>query len=158
MKKIRAQNDELSSLIKIWEEKLLNIEQALLCSKRNQQNRTIKQIIGHMIDSASNNIHRVVHLQYQPTPLHFPDYAYMGNNDRWISIQNYQNEDWETLVKLWKYIHLHAIHVFAKADVSKYDNEWISGSEERVSLKNMIYNFLPHFQLHIKEVEELMTH
>ena len=45
MKKIRAQNDELSSLIKIWEEKLLNIEQALLCSKRNQQNRTIKQII-----------------------------------------------------------------------------------------------------------------
>ena len=51
--------------------------------RRNSQNRTIKQILGHLIDSASNNHQRMVRLQYSKDLLFFPDYR--QDNDLWIA-------------------------------------------------------------------------
>lgn len=70
--------------------------------KRNKQNRTIKQILGHLIDSASNNHQRMVRLQYSKDLLFFPDYR--QDNDLWIALQDYQNEDWNNLIQLWKFL------------------------------------------------------
>ena len=109
-----------------------------------------------MIDSASNNTHRIIHLQYQPNPLIFPDYANLGNNDRWIAIQNYQGENWKNLVQLWKYSNIHIAHVIENVDMDKLDNEWISALNESISLKMMITNYLRHFKLHLSEIIELI--
>ena len=57
--------------------------------RRNSQNRTIKQILGHLIDSASNNHQRMVRLQYSKDLLFFPDYR--QDNDLWIALQDYQH-------------------------------------------------------------------
>ncbi len=91
---------EITGLISEWEDKLLSLPQDVITIRRNSQNRTIKQIVGHMVDSASNNTHRVVHLQYRELPLRFPNYATYGNNERWIAIQNYQDENWENPFKI----------------------------------------------------------
>src|SRR5512145_3228528 len=101
----------LLTLINEWEPKLTGLSSKVISERRNSQNSTIKQIVGHLIDSASNNTHRIIHLQYQPSPLIFPNYATYGNNDRWIAIQDYQNEDWMVVVNLWKYANLHLVHV-----------------------------------------------
>src|SRR5512147_1490726 len=114
----------LLDLINEWEPKLLGLPEDLITKKRNSQNRTIKQILGHLVDSASNNTHRIVHLQYQNSPLDFPNYATNGNNDRWIAIQNYQNEDWKTIISMWKYTNYHIIHVIKNIDPAKTDNKW----------------------------------
>ena len=158
MNEFKEINQELLSLIEEWELKLLQLPKDLITQKRNSQNRTIKQIVGHMADSASNNIHRIIHLQYQTSPLIFPDYANLGNNDRWIAIQNYQNEIWEDLVQLWKYSNLHIIHVINNVNMDKLDNEWISALNKAVSLKAMIIDYLPHFQLHLREIDDLINH
>jgi len=139
------------------EEKLLaELSDTIITQKRNKQDRTIKQIVGHLIDSASNNLHRIIHLQYQPTPLIFPDYANYGNNDKWISIQSYQTENWINLIQLWKYSNFHIAHVIEHVDHSKLDNEWITALGDKVSLKEMIVNYLPHLYLHIDEIHELI--
>jgi hypothetical protein len=146
----------LLSLIEVWEPKLSSLTEEVITERRNSQNRTIKQIVGHMVDSASNNTHRVVHLQYQPSPLVFPCYASHGNNDRWIAIQNYQAEDWNDLVQLWKYSNLHFAHVIENMNPEKLENVWISGSGKDVSLKAMVIDYLRHFKLHLGEIEELI--
>lgn len=143
-------------MIAEWEPKLIALDSAIISQRRNRQNRTIKQILGHMVDSASNNTHRVIHLQYQPSPLIFPDYANNGNNDRWIAIQNYQSEDWNNLVQLWKYSNLHFVHVVENVDLSKLNNEWISALNDHVTLEDMITDYLRHFQLHLSEIKELI--
>jgi uncharacterized damage-inducible protein DinB len=71
--------------LKTWEPKLAQLSSETIMNKRNRQNRSIKQVLGHMVDSASNNTHRIIHLQYQDSPLRFPNYATNGNNDRWIA-------------------------------------------------------------------------
>jgi len=90
-------------LIEAWEPRLLALPEGTFSNRKNSQNRSIKQILGHMVDSASNNTHRVIHLQYRENPMTFPNYATNGNNDRWIAIQDYQHENWQNLVQLWKY-------------------------------------------------------
>jgi len=157
MNEFIVNNQELLSLIDEWEPKLLALSDNIITNRQNNQNRTIKQIIGHLIDSASNNTHRIVHLQYQPSPLIYPDYANLGNNDRWIAIQNYQTEKWNDLVQLWKYSNIHIVHVINNVNIDKLDNEWITALNKNVSLKAMIIDYLRHFKLHLSEIDELIN-
>ena len=156
MNEIFKISDTIRNLVDAWESVLLSIPEEVISQRVNVQNRSIRQITGHMVDSASNNTHRVVHLQYQPSPLIFPNYASEGNNDRWIAIQNYQEESWNDLVQLWKYSMLHFSHVTQNVRADKLDNEWIAGPGKIISLRQMILDFLPHLKLHLSEIEELI--
>ena len=157
MNKFESISRELLSLIEEWEPKLLALSNDIITERRNSQNRTIRQIVGHMVDSASNNTHRVVHLQYQQSPLTFPDYANLGNNDRWIAIQNYQDEKWNDLVQLWKYTNMHFVHVIQNINSEKLDNVWISALNQKISLEAMVIDFPRHFKLHCDEINELIN-
>ena len=148
---------EILSLLEEWESKLASLPRETITLRRNSQNRSIKQILGHLIDSTTNNTHRIVHLQYQPTPFDFPNYGTFGNNDRWIAIQDYQNEDWLPMVQLWKYSLLHFCHVLKNLNDDKLDNVWISGPGKTITLKSMIVDFPRHFKLHLSEINDLLN-
>ncbi|MGJ0755878.1 DinB family protein [Bacteroides fragilis] len=136
------------------EERLLNdLPVEVITQRRNRQNRTIKQILGHLIDSASNNHQRMVRLQYSKELLFFPDYR--QDNDLWIALQDYQNADWANLIQLWKFYNLHIIHVIHSVDVTKLDNYWYDFEGIKVTLKEMIEGYLDHLHLHMKEIHEL---
>lgn len=147
---------EIQTLVNYWEPILRDLPDEIVSQRKNSQNRSIKQVIGHIFDSTSNNTHRIVHLQYQQSPLIYPNYASHGNNDRWIAIQDYQNEDWTDLVKLWKYSLLHISHVIKNVKIEKTNNEWISGPGTRVTLREIIIDFLRHLKLHLSEIKELI--
>ena len=146
---------ELTGLLDEWLPILKDLEGPVITNLRNRQDRTIKQIAGHLIDSASNNLHRMIHLQYQPTPLIFPDYANLGANDRWIALQNYQEEEWDLLVQLLRCLNLHFIHVMNQIDSSAWENIWISALDQEITLRAMIADYPRHFRLHLDEIREL---
>jgi hypothetical protein len=157
MKEIDSVSNEIISLVNDWEPVLIRLPEDIISQRKNSQNRTIKQIVGHIIDSSSNNTHRIVHLQYQTPPLIFPNYATFGNNDRWIAIQDYQNEDWTAMVQLWKYSLIHISHVIKNVKSDKMNNEWISGPGKKVTLKMMIVDFPRHLKLHLSEINDLIN-
>lgn len=148
---------DLVKLVNTWESRFVELSPKCISLNRNSQGRSVRQIVGHMVDSASNNTHRIIHLQYRESPVSFPDYANLGNNDRWITIQNYQEEDWNLLVALWASTHRHLAHVIGQADPGKMDAVWISALGEKISMKHMITDFPNHFKLHIAEIEDLIT-
>ncbi len=150
-------NNEVLQLVNEWEPKLLSLPTDVITQKRNSQGRTIKQILGHLVDPASNNNHRIVHLQYRENPLEFPNYATNGNNDRWIAIQNYQDENWEDLVLLWKYYNRHIVQVINHINPNKLDNEWISAPNKTISLKEMVISYLNHLKLHLNEIDDIIS-
>ncbi len=143
----------ISKVIEIWEPKLTNLPIETISQKRNKQNRTIKQILGHLIDSASNNHQRMIRLQYN-SDLIFPDYR--QDNDLWIALQDFQNEDWNNLIQLWKYFNLHMIQVIKSVDQSKLDNYWHDFEGTKVTLQQMIEGYLSHIELHLNEIQELI--
>lgn len=156
MMEFKTLADEITALVYQWEKRLPSLPEEVITQRRNSQNRSVKQILGHMIDSASNNTHRVVHLQYRELPLRFPNYATYGNNDKWISIQNYQEESWEILFQHWKYCNLHFAHVIQNIDPEMLQNEWISDAGQKTTLKEMVEDFPRHFTLHLNEIQELI--
>ena len=64
------------------------------------------EIIGHLIDSASNNHQRFVRAQFQ-NDLVFPGY----DQDKWVALQTYRDAHWVDLVTLWKTFNIHIARV-----------------------------------------------
>jgi len=157
MNQFESHCEQIIQYLKEWEPQLLALPEEIISKRKNIQNRSIRQILGHLYDSASNNTHRIVHLQYRENPMTFPNYATNGNNDRWISIQDFQHENWQNLIQLWKYSNLHLVHIVRNVNAEKLENLWDSGDGKLVSLKEMIEYYLPHFELHLKEMEELIN-
>lgn len=143
----------IQKYIDTWEPKLTDLPIDIITYKRNKQNRTIKQILGHLIDSAANNHQRMIRLQYNEK-LDFPDYQ--QDNDLWISLQDYQNADWNTTIKMWKYYNLHMIQVIKSVDQTKLDNSWQNFEDNTVTLRQMIEGYLGHIELHLNEIQELI--
>ncbi len=148
---------EIRALVAEWEGRLAELDAETITQRINGQGRSIKQITGHMVDSASNNTHRIVHLQYGSDPLVFPNYSTEGNNDRWIAIQNYQGEDWSLLVGLWRQSNLHIAHVIENIAPSALDHRWIAGPGCEVTLRDMVVDYPRHLELHLGEIEELLS-
>lgn len=141
---------------------LLSLSEEQVSVKRNHQNRTVKMLVGHLIDSASNNHQRMVRLQYAPRCGHsmpntemgmlvFPDYT--QDNDLWIALQDYQHEDWPTLVMLLK---LYNRHIIRSVDTSKLNNYWLDYEGCRVTLDAMISGYISHLNLHLEQIHELL--
>ena len=150
-------SEDLSTLISAWEAKLAALPEGTITNRKNSQNRSIRQIVGHMVDSATNNTHRLVHMHYQKSPVNYPDYANQGNNDRWIAIQNFQEEDWGELVRLWAAVNRHMVHLIRHVDESRLNQQWISALKERVTLREMIADYPRHFKLHLNEISALIN-
>jgi DinB family protein len=67
-----------------------------------------REIIGHLVDSASNNHQRFVRAMFQED-LVFTGYA----QDDWVSAQRYQDAPWQDLVTLWVSFNRHLARVMA---------------------------------------------
>ena len=150
--------------------RLLALTDEQVSIRRNHQNRTVKMLVGHLIDSASNNPQRMVRLQYAPRCGHsmpntemgmlvFPDYT--QDNDLWITLQDYQHEDWQTLVQLLLYYNRHICHLIRAIDTTKRANYWLDYEGNRVTLDDMVHGYLTHLQLHLQlhlqQIHELIT-
>ena len=145
---------------------LRSLSEEIVSMRFNHQNRSIKMLIGHLIDSASNNHQRMVRLQYAPRCGHsmpntemgmllFPDYT--QDNDLWLQLQDYQHEDWDTLLSLWKYYNLHICQVIRSVDETKLNNYWLDYEGNRVTLQNMIEGYTIHLKLHLGQIHELIS-
>jgi len=145
--------DEIRNIITEWEQQLLLLPEDIITERRNHQNRTVKQLLGHLVDSASNNHQRMIRLQYNDN-LVFPDYT--QDNDRWIAIQDYQHADWKNLVILWKSFNLHIIHLIEVVDKSKLNNYWTDCEGAKVTLEEMIKGYPWHLTLHMNDIKELI--
>ena len=144
---------------------LLGLDEEVISTRFNNQKRSIKMLVGHLVDSANNNQQRMVRLQYAPRcgwsmpdanvgMLVFPDYT--QDNDLWIALQDYQHYDWKALVELWKCVNLHIVHIIQSVDQSKLGNYWLDYQGNRCTLDGMIRGYLDHLNLHIGQIHELM--
>ena len=65
-----------------------------------------KEIVGHLIDSASNNHERFVRAQFTDD-LICPTY----DQDEWVRVQRYRDAPWSELVALWSQFNLQLARV-----------------------------------------------
>ena len=117
----------------------------------NPEDWSVKQIVGHLIDSASNNHQRFVRLQVADG-LAFPDYS--QDNHAWVSIQNYQEAPWDDLLALWRYFNFHLAHVIRTVDERCTDHIWIVDEDTWIALGELMIDYLRHLKDHVQQIRE----
>jgi hypothetical protein len=106
-----------------------------------------KQVLGHLIDSASNNHQRFVRAALQPS-LDFPAYDQNGN----VRLQAPQEADWQLLVSLWSAYNQYLAHIIARLPVAKLETDCRIGSGEPVTLAFLADDYLTHLLHHLEQI------
>ena len=106
-----------------------------------------KQVIGHLIDSASNNHQRFVRASLQPA-LDFPGYDQEGN----VRMQAPHEADWLLLISLWGAYNRYLAHVIARIPESKLATPCRIGSGEPVTLGFIAEDYVRHMVYHLKQI------
>jgi hypothetical protein len=106
-----------------------------------------KQVIGHLIDSASNNHQRFVRAALQ-TSLDFPGYDQSGN----VQVQAVQDADWQLLIALWAAYNRYLAHVIARLPEAKLGTLCRIGSGDPVTLDFLATDYLRHLGHHLRQL------
>jgi hypothetical protein len=113
-----------------------------------------KEIIGHLIDSASNNHQRFVRLQLVEQ-LIFPDYG--QDNIHWVRVQNYQQHPWQELLGLWRYFNLQLARIMRSVDPTCLAHVWQFDAQTSISLFELMTDYLRHFEVHLNQISETLA-
>jgi hypothetical protein len=106
-----------------------------------------KQVLGHLIDSASNNQQRFVRAALQ-TSLEFPGY----DQDGCVRVQAVEEADWTLLVSLWAGYNRYLAHVIAHLPDSKLETLCRIGLDEPVTLRFLAEDYLRHLLHHLGQI------
>jgi hypothetical protein len=106
-----------------------------------------KQVLGHLIDSASNNHQRFVRAALQPS-LDFPGYNQDGN----VRVQAPQEADWSLLVSLWAAYNRYLAHIIARLPAAKLETVCRIGPGEPVALSFLAKDYVTHLLHHLNQI------
>ena len=106
-----------------------------------------KQVIGHLIDSASNNHQRFVRAALQGT-LEFLGYDQDGS----VRVQAVEKVHWPLLVSLWADYNLYLAHVIAHLPADKLEARCRIGDGEPVTLRFLAEDYLTHLLHHLGQI------
>jgi hypothetical protein len=106
-----------------------------------------KQVLGHLIDSASNNHQRFVRAALEGS-LEFPGYEQAG----WARIQAAGEVPWLALVALWADYNRYLAHVIARLPADRLESRCRIGTSEPVTLKFLAHDYLRHLLHHLKQI------
>ena len=107
-----------------------------------------KEIIGHLIDSAQNNIQRFVRAQYEQQP----PIVYQQNN--WVAAANYQQYNREDLVAFWALLNKHICIILAAMPPDVYNKTVRLGldGETLVTVQFLAEDYIVHHLHHIHQI------
>ena len=117
-----------------------------------------REIIGHLVDSASNNHQRFVRAQLQDD-LVFPGYA----QEAWVRAGDYQNASWPDLVALWRTFNLQIARVMDAVpdeirlrERSRHNFDEIGFNpiprDQPATLDHLMRDYVRHLEHHLAQI------
>jgi uncharacterized damage-inducible protein DinB len=107
----------------------------------------LKEILGHLIDSAANNHQRFVRGQLVER-LDDPSYE----QERWVAVQHYLTESWPDLVNLWLLLNRHLLHIMRNVDQSKLETPISIRGDATVPLSQVMTGYVSHLEHHLGQI------
>jgi hypothetical protein len=138
---------ELSSIVESASSSLLKLTEGESEIRTAEGKWSRKEILGHLIDSATNNHQRFVRVQLTDD-LSLPGYE----QNAWVESQSYQTAGWSGLVGLWRAYNLHLAHLIAHIPEAKLSHRVTVGQDQPVTLEFLIHDYLSHLKHHLAQL------
>ena len=140
-------SEKLLSVVDAAEPRLHQISAAESAKPILNGGWSCKQVMGHLIDSASNNHQRFVRAALQPS-LEFPRYDQDGN----VRVQAPQEADWPLLISLWAAYNRYLAHILAHLPASKLETIIKIGDGEPLTLHFVASDYVRHLLHHLQQI------
>jgi len=108
-----------------------------------------KEILGHLVDSAQNNISRFIVAQYEDVP------KIVYKQDSWVAISDYQNYPIGDLITLWRLLNNHAAIILSNTNLEISQRKCDTNGAEMHSIEWLANDYIKHLLHHLHQILEL---
>lgn len=108
-----------------------------------------KEIVGHLIDSAQNNLRRFIVTQYESTPPHI-----VYDQDFWVKSNDYQSMTSMDVIVLWMLVNYRICVVLDNMPEVNYSKQCNTGkgNEQLYTLEWLAQDYVKHLKHHINQI------
>ncbi|WP_431293036.1 DinB family protein [Pedobacter sp. P26] len=148
MNPVLAHKNEILSLVDQAMIDFENITEKAWNDKPQPSKWSKKELLGHLIDNASNNIRRLIIGQYEQCV------KIVYHQDEWVLYQNYQGTDISEVKTLWKLLNYQICRVIENIPEEKLQNNCDTGKgkTELHTLSYFIEDYVLHLKYHLKQI------
>ena len=107
-----------------------------------------KELIGHLLDSATNNHNRFVRGILDPE-VRLPKYEQEG----WVRVQEYATADWSVLLGFWGLYNMHLARVIERIPASEVGTPCYIGDDPPVPLGELAADYVRHLEHHLGQIQ-----
>jgi hypothetical protein len=140
---------ELRGLIQEYTRKINGISEKDFFDKPNPKKWSKIEVLGHLIDSAQNNLRRFVCGQYETTP---PLIVY--DQDFWVQANHYKSAKKDSIIQLWGLMNERICDILETMPPGNYEKECNTGRDltQLHSLKWLAGDYVKHMKHHLNQI------
>jgi hypothetical protein len=113
---------------------------------------SVKEILGHLVDSASNNHQRLA--RYIPQGhLNYPSY----DQEQCVQRAGYESFDFDRLLALWYGYNQLLLHLIAGIPAADLDSTIAVGEKAPVPLRQLIPDYFAHMENHERQARRIIA-
>jgi hypothetical protein len=145
-----AAMQQLESYIESFPGKLKKFSSEAILRKPASNKWSKQEILGHLIDSAVNNLRRFTEIQFLPQPYSVLSYR----QNELVTVNNYQNLSLDHLLDLWQALNRQIFFVVKKIPLEKL-NYPVDPQYENKELKTfgwIICDYVAHMEHHFRQI------
>jgi len=137
---------KLTELTAEFSELLKSISELRFSIKPSSGKWSKKEILGHLIDSATNNHQRFIRAQFENKPTIFYD------QDNWVHYNYYNELPARQLIRFWTIYNKHLIEVIKRIPEESLLNQCKMKNGKNVTLDFLINDYVAHLEHHLRQI------
>jgi hypothetical protein len=123
---------------------LVTISEAEASVPERPDKWSAKQVMGHLTDSAVNNLAKIIRIQIETEPdlLGYEQVA-------WVNLEHYTEREWAQVLALWFALNEHVAWTVRHIDKARLGNIGVVEGQ-RMTLGYLIEDYVAHMQHHLR--------
>lgn len=119
--------------------------------RRDDEGWSIKEILGHLLDSLSNN-HQRLSRYLAKDNLDFPAY----DQEVFVQRAHYDTFDFPTLLSIWYHYNQLLLHIISNIPTDHLTSTIKVGDRPSITLKELVKDYFAHMELHEQQVRDII--
>jgi hypothetical protein len=140
---------QLLQIVNDYSQKLKSVSEDQYAFKPAPSKWSKKEILGHLIDSAQNNIRRFVVAQYEDLP------KIVYKQDSWVALAGYQGYSTKDLIELWRLLNSHACVILSRMSQQASERKCDTNGPAPHTIEWLATDYIKHLLHHLHQVLNL---
>ena len=150
--------DELTAIIEKSTQEWTAASKSGWFNKPKPEKWSKAEIVGHLVDSAMNNIQRFIRAQHEAAPNLF------YNQNEWVRLNHYETVEKEELIQLWALLNRQICRIIKHISAENLESPCyfsegmpmakVEGVVQTVPLRYVIEDYVAHLKHHLGQITE----